>query len=316
MTEPSCLFSLPFEVRQIIWGYSLGDRIFEIGEPGDPDILPESDLRKAWVLNRKMPTIAHLCHESREFTKQQVLCESSGVNPDCVGDRRVCLKYNTTVHFNAPPNFKLLDQDARFDFADKLNGAIDVWDMGKQLSISADILHPFLRFHEALPREEQNLAQNLFIKLKELTVALHTVCIRATKQQARDMGVFGLGEEPAQLLDPFDRRVIRQYKTLWDQTIIQDVSAMKFFDTVFTSRFTFRVERWLSEIEAMYIKLKWINLPTMRPSATVVILNLGSNPEYRHRQETRQYLEEFPKLDLRIMFRLCPPAVTVDNVIT
>jgi hypothetical protein len=76
----------------MIWKYSLPDRIVELGEPADPDILSESGLRKARFLNPKMPAIAHLCHESREFAERQILPVPEGVVPECMRNMRVWLE--------------------------------------------------------------------------------------------------------------------------------------------------------------------------------------------------------------------------------
>jgi len=311
MSEPTRFFSLPPELRIIIWNYALPDRIIEFGEPCDPDILPERDLRNAWKLNRKQPTIAHLCHESREIAMRVIRVQAS-VDPDCMRDDRPWFKYSKTIHFNSP-DYELMNKLEQFSFEDNLIGSYEAGEMDKHLSISADLIHPFLRFHDICGIHDL-VVWHLFGKLKSCIIALQTVCIRATKQQVRDSGLFDLGEEPAQLIDPFNKETLRQYKVLWSHTrdMDKDISANKFFDTVETPRFNFRVERWLAEMEAMYIRTKWISPPFLIPPPSVVIAMLCHDPRHRHTPEVLQYLEEFPKLDLRIMFRLC----LVDPVIT
>jgi hypothetical protein len=67
-------------------------------------------------------------------------------------------------------------------------------------------------------------------------------------------------------------------------------------------------------MEALYMDFIWLVLPSLHPSAGLVTNTLRYSPRYRHNLEALQYLQELSKLDLGIMFRLCPPAV--DNVIT
>lgn len=313
MGKPTQFFSLPFEIREMIWTYAASTRIIEFGEPCEPDILPESDLRKAWLLNRRVATIAHVCQESRSIAMRE--CRIRGqepFDPDYLADDRCWLKTTEIIHFNAFDYPKLTEHE-RFELEDHLIGCYKATELGKMISFSADIIHPFIRFHRLFSTESL-VFWNSFLKHKECIISLHTVCIRATKEQTRALGLFGCGEEPAQLIDPFDKQAIQRFKELWILTQDEDVAATKFFDTIDTNRFKFRVERWLAQIEAQYISWEWTKPPFPTPNKQQIVQLLQSRPTYRHDPEVSLYLTEFPKLHLRIMFRLCPP--DVDKVIT
>lgn len=293
----------------MIWTYAAPLRIIEFGEPCEPDILPESDLRKAWLLNRRVPTIAHVCHEARSIAMKECRIRGQPFDPDYLEDDRCWLKTTEIIHFNAP-DYNHLPEHDRLELEGHLLGSHKAIELGKMVSFSADSIYPFIRFHRLFSTE--NLVYwNSFLKQKECIISLHTVCIRATKEQTRSLGLFGCGEEPAQLIDPFDKQAIQRFKELWILTQDQDVAATKFFDTIDTDRFNFRVERWLAQIEAQYM----MSLPPFPTQLIKHIVDLlRAYPSCRHEPEVRVYLTEFPKLHLRIMFRLCPP--DVDKVIT
>ncbi|KAJ5872797.1 uncharacterized protein N7529_005150 [Penicillium soppii] len=315
MSEPFRFFSLPFELREVIWELALPDQVIEFGEPCDPDI-PERDLKHAWVISRKLPTIAHLCHESRQIAMCPIKVPD-GIDPDCMRDERVWFENGKTIHFNSP-DWGHMNNLSRFMFMDNLIGSYEAAELSKNLSLSADLIHPFLPFHE-LCGIDDTVVWNLFIRLKGCIISLHTICVRATKKQARDTGLFGHGAEPVQLLDPFDMETLRKYETLWSQSYENrlDPAAKKFWEAVNepnTRKFTFRIERWLAETEAIYLKTTRPDEAPSGPPLQSVIDNLSRYPSVRHQAWARQYLENFPKLDLRIMFRLCPRGV--GNVIT
>lgn len=303
--------TLPAELRQLIWEFAVPARVVEIGEPCDPDILPEEDLRQAWILNRKYPAIAHVCWESRKialakFKLPKGLTLASG----CMTDARWWWKSTDIIHFNAPD---IMVDAQRYALEDALLDSLNVPILRKKVSISADVVHPFLRFRTRSDIQ-QSLVWEVLTSMKTCIISLHTVCIRATNEQARELGLFGNGDEPAQLIDPSDKAAIERFRQLWMNTK-QEVSSVKFFDTIDTERFTFRVERWLAEMAAEYIEFRWSHPPFPTPGPRVVTEALRRYPSQRHSPDTRQYLVEFPTLELRIMFRLCPPAV-VDPVIT
>ncbi|CDM34779.1 hypothetical protein DTO013E5_3307 [Penicillium roqueforti] len=303
--------TLPAELRELIWEFALPARVVEIGEPCDPDILPEEDLRRAWVLNRKYPTIAHVCLESRRIALAKFkLPKGVALAQDCMTDDRWWWKSTDIIHFNAP---EIVAPTQRCILEDNLLDLISVPILCKKVSISADIVHPFLRFRT---RSEipHSIVWEVLSSMETCIIALHTVCIRATNEQAQELGLFGNGDEPAQLIDPFDKAAIRRFRQLWMDTK-QEVSSVKFFDTIDTGRFTFRVERWLAEMSAEYIDFKSTDppFPTLGPRA--ISAGLRRFPAQRHNSDAKQYLVGFPNLHLRIMFRLCPPAV-VDPVIT
>ncbi|KAJ5945082.1 hypothetical protein N7516_005250 [Penicillium verrucosum] len=285
--------TLPAELRQLIWEFAVPGRVVEIGEPCDPDILPEEDLRQAWILNRKYPVIAHVCWESRQIALAKFkLPTGASVVPGCMTDARWWWKSTDIIHFNAP---EIITDAQRHRLEDDLLDLIKVPILCKKVSISADVVHPFCGFVTCI-------------------ISLHTVCIRATNEQARELGLFGNGDEPTQLIDPFDTTAIERFRILWMNTR-QEVSSVKFFSTIETGRFSFRVDRWLAEMSADYIDFKWTNPPFPTPGPQAITEGLRRYPLQRHDPSTRQYLVDMPTLELRIMFRLCPPAV-VDSVIT
>ncbi|CAI7608563.1 unnamed protein product [Penicillium glandicola] len=295
MARSAQFSTLPAELRQMIWQFALPARVVEIGEPCDPDIIPEQDLREAWILNRKYPAIAHVCWESRQIAFAKFnLPVGVTLAPDCMTDARWWWNSTEIIHFNAPPETIELRQRHRLE--DDLLDLMKVPILCKKVSISADVVHPFLRF-----RNWPDISESL-----TCIISLHTVCIRATKEQARELGLFGKGDEPAQLIDPFDREAIKRLRQLWMHTR-QEVSSVKFFDTIDTGRFTFRVERWLAEMSAEYINYRWTDPPFPTPGPQEIIASLRRYPDQRHNPDAKQYLVGFPALDLRIMFRLCPP---------
>ncbi|KAJ5954112.1 hypothetical protein N7501_008391 [Penicillium viridicatum] len=303
--------TLPAELRQLIWEFAVPGRVVEIGEPCDPDILPEEDLRKAWILNRKYPVIAHVCWESRQIALAKFkLPTGVSVAPDCMTDARWWWKSTDIIHFNAP---EIVIDAQRHRLEDELLDLIKVPILCKKVSISADVVHPFLRFRRR-PDIAKSLVWEVLCALKTCIISLHTVCIRATNEQARELGLFGNGDEPAQLIDPSDKAAIERFRQLWMNTK-QEVSSVKFFDTIDTRRFSFRVDRWLAEMSADYIDFKWTNPPFPTPGPQAITQGLRRDPFKRHDPNTKQYLVDMPTLELRIMFRLCPPAV-VDSAIT
>ncbi|KAG0158614.1 hypothetical protein PDIDSM_6129 [Penicillium digitatum] len=230
--------------------------------------------------------------------------------PDCLTDARWWWKSTDNIHFNAP---EIIAATQRRRLEDDLLDLIKVHILCKKVSISADVVHPFLLFRTRSDFS-QSLVWEVLISTKTCIISLHTVCIRATKEQARELGLFGNGDEPAQLIDPFDKTAIKRFRQLWTNTK-QEVSSVKFFDTINTERFTFRVERWLAEMAAEYIDFKWTNPPFPTPGPQFITEGLRRYPSQRHNPDTKQYLVEFPTLELRIMFRLCP-SEAVDPVIT
>ncbi|KXG50666.1 tRNA (C5-cytosine) methyltransferase, NCL1 [Penicillium griseofulvum] len=299
--------TLPAELRQMIWEFALPARVVEIGEPCDPDIIPEEDLRKAWILNRKHTAIAHVCWESRQIAlARSKPPKGVTIPPDCMTDIRWWWNSTDIVHFNAPP--EVIEARQRCRLVDNLLDLEKVPILSKKVSISADVVHPFLRFRNRSDMPK-SLIWEVLCSMETCIIALHTVCIRATNEQARELGLFGNGDEPAQLIDPFDKTAIQRFRQLWNNTK-QEVSSVKFFDTVDTGRFTFRVERWLAEMSAEYIDFKWTDPPFPTPAGPRNITALLRRyPDQRHSPDAKQYLVEFPTLELRIMFRLCPPAV-------
>ncbi|KAJ5245233.1 hypothetical protein N7489_005329 [Penicillium chrysogenum] len=303
--------TLPAELRLLVWEFALPARVVEIGEPSDPDILPEEDLRQAWILNRKYPAMAHVCRESRRIALAKFkLPRGVALAPDCMTDSRWWWNSTEIIHFNAP---EIISHLQRCRLEDDLLDLMKVPILCKKVSISADVVHPFLRFRNRsdIPK---SLVWEVISSMETCIISLHTVCIRATNEQARELGLFGNGDEPAQLIDPFDRAAITRFRRLWMETE-QEVSSVKFFETIDTDRFRFRVDRWLAEMSAEYIDFKWTNPPFPTPGPQIITELLRRYPDQRHNQDTKQYLAEFPTLDLRIMFRLCPPAA-VDHVIT
>ncbi|CAP93947.1 hypothetical protein E8E15_006389 [Penicillium rubens] len=303
--------TLPAELRLLVWEFALPARVVEIGEPSDPDILPEEDLRQAWILNRKYPAMAHVCRESRRIASAKFkLPRGVALAPDCMTDSRWWWNSTEIIHFNAP---EIISHLQRCRLEDDLLDLMKVPILCKKVSISADVVHPFLRFRNRsdIPK---SLVWEVISSMETCIISLHTVCIRATNEQARELGLFGNGDEPAQLIDPFDRAAITRFRRLWMETE-QEVSSVKFFETIDTDRFRFRVDRWLAEMSAEYIDFKWTNPPFPTPGPQIITELLRRYPDQRHNQDTKQYLAEFPTLDLRIMFRLCPPAA-VDHVIT
>ncbi|KAJ5515047.1 tRNA (C5-cytosine) methyltransferase NCL1 [Penicillium fimorum] len=298
--------TLPAELRLLIWEFALPARVVEMGEPCDPDIIPEEDLRQAWILNKKHPAIAYVCWESRQIAlAKSKLPRGVILAPDSITDARWWSKSTDIIHFNAPP--EIINAAQRCRLADGLLDLMKVPILRKMVSISADVVHPFLRFRNRsdLPR---SLVWEVICATKICIISLHTVCIRATVEQARELGLFGNGDEPAQLIDPFDKAAIQRFRQLWDNTK-KEVSSVKFFDTIDTGRFTFRVERWLAEMSAEYIHFKWTSPPFPTPNPRDITALLRRYPDQRRSPEAKQYLVGFPRLELRIMFRLCPPAL-------
>ncbi|KAJ5774793.1 hypothetical protein N7457_009689 [Penicillium paradoxum] len=305
--------TLPIELRLMIWEFAVPMRIIEVGEPCDPDIIPETDLRKAWLLNLKYPAIAHVCHESRQIALAKVkLPEQFLLAPDYLTDSRWWWKSTDVVHFNAPDTSKLANEE-RCRLQEDLLDLIKVPVLRKKVSISADLIHPFLRFR-GIPDIPISLVWDVIFSLDRCIIALHTVCIRATKEDAGKLGLFGNGEEPAQLIDPFDKPAIQRLRELWNNTK-KEVSAEKFFDTIDTKRFEFRVHRWVAEMAIEYIKFRWISPQGTNSGALHIIARLSQDPKQINAPDVQEYLVGCPILDLRILFRLCPPAV-VEPVMT
>ncbi|KAJ5036175.1 hypothetical protein NUH16_004043 [Penicillium rubens] len=235
--------------------------------------------------------MAHVCRESRRIASAKFkLPRGVALAPDCMTDSRWWWNSTEIIHFNAPEIISHLQRCRLED---------DLLDLMK-VPILSDI--------------PKSLVWEVISSMETCIISLHTVCIRATNEQARELGLFGNGDEPAQLIDPFDRAAITRFRRLWMETE-QEVSSVKFFETIDTDRFRFRVDRWLAEMSAEYIDFKWTNPPFPTPGPQIITELLRRYPDQRHNQDTKQYLAEFPTLDLRIMFRLCPPAA-VDHVIT
>ncbi|KAJ5549967.1 hypothetical protein N7461_004665 [Penicillium sp. DV-2018c] len=68
--------NLPAELRLKIWELATPARIIEVAEPSDPEIEPAEDLKKAWLLNRKVPPTAHVCFDSRTTLRQSPMSET------------------------------------------------------------------------------------------------------------------------------------------------------------------------------------------------------------------------------------------------
>lgn len=291
----------------MIWEFAVPARILEIGEPCDPDILPEKDLRTAWLLNCKLPAMAHVCRESRGIALAKLkLPDNSPISPNCSLDPKWWWYYVDIVHLNTPEDHMMTGEEREQVETDLLDMMM-LPDLGKQPSIMADIVHPFLRFRR-IPDIDSFLVWDVITSFERCIIALHTVCVRATKEDARKLGLFGNGEEPAQLIDPYDKTLINRFRVLWNDTV-KEISAEKFFDTIDTERFEFRVRRWRAEMAIKYIRYQWLSSPDPPQGARTAIELLNVHPKRIDSPEVQQYLAECPTLDMRILFRLCPPAV-------
>lgn len=317
MSEPFRFFSLPLEIREIIWKHAIPERIIEFGRPCDPDI-PEGDLRAAWVQNRIQPKVMHICGESREIARKVPDDSPARQYPDLqnhpiLRDARCWFESTKIVHFNAPDVDDMTMQET-IEMMDHLLNLPDIAAIaGKKVSLSADLFHPFIRFHRRTLIDEVARWMSIF-KLPAFIVALHTINIKATVEQAHSMGLFS--DEPAQLVDPFDMQAVQRYRELWELTegLNNDPAADKFFDTVDTKRFEFRVQRWLAEIEAFFILWKWGPDPWANWGPGEAIELLHGNPAAREDPQVREFMRGLPNMDLRIMFRLCPPEGWRSNV--
>jgi hypothetical protein len=309
---------LPDELKLKIWEFAVPARIVEVAEPCDPDILPEEDLRKAWLLNRKYPTMAHVCYDARNLALAKTELAGNTFEPDML-DPRWWWKTTEIIHFNCPEEFPFQSKKTR-EIEERLIDLTVAPLLGKKVSFSADVLHPFLRFrHCPIPRI---LIWDVFTSLESCIVSLRTILIRATNEQARARGLFGNGEEPAKLVDPFDDALIDRYRALWNDTEHNedtDRSATSFFESIGTPSFHFRTERWFSEVAIKFLEYKYIESESAVPPPGLldVLVKLSHWPRFRHDPEAQEFLDAFPVIELRIMFRLCPPArADVEHVIT
>ncbi|CAG7976481.1 unnamed protein product [Penicillium salamii] len=309
MSEQFRFFSLPLEIREMIWTYAVPDRIVEVGQPGDPDALPPSDLKKAWIQNHKPPTVALICKESRD-----IAMKSSGAPrgefTSFAKDYQYWLKSTKTIHFNTEDESEMgMPMNLRLE--NDMLDMLKVVHRGKELSISADLIQPFIRFHNA--SSCSGLMQHvLFDERVACTIALQTVMIKATHAQARRFGLFGGGDEAAQLVDPEDDETLNKFKDLWILSDgSHDMTAAKFFETVGGPRFDFRIKRWRAELAIKFIqwslRFNPFGAPQLTHNAAQAIQWLRQNFDLRQNHAVQELLDDFPEFKLRIMFRLCPP---------
>ncbi|CAG8923966.1 unnamed protein product [Penicillium salamii] len=309
MSETFHFFSLPLEIREMIWAYAVPDRIVEVGRPSDPDVMPPSDLKKAWVQNRKPPTVALICKESRD-----IAMKSSGIPrgefTSFAKDYQYWLQSTTTIHFNAEDDIeRTTPMDRRLD--NDLVDMLQVVQRGKELSLSADLVHPFIRFHHVSCCSPL-VRHALFDGRVACTVVLQTVMIKATHAQARRFGLFGGGDEAAQLVDLEDEETINKLKDLWILSDgSHDMTASKFFETVGGPRYNFRVKRWRAELAIKFVEWSLRHHPSGTPiltnTAVQAISWLHHNFDLGQNSAVQDLLDDFPQFKLRIMFRLCPP---------
>ncbi|KAJ5332837.1 hypothetical protein MYU51_008977 [Penicillium brevicompactum] len=274
MSEPFRFFSLPFEIRAIIWKHAVPQRIVEFGQPNDPDI-PIGDLKRSWALNRAPPNVAQICKESRDVALKMVhgmkydVGRLQSSDNGSLQDIRCWLESTKILHFNAPD--ENVTQEEQRKLVERLMSLSEAAYFDKKVSVSADIFHPFIRFHRRTEMDDDVRWGSIF-RLSEFIVSLHTVSIKATKEQARSMGLFS--DEPAQLVNPFDLQAIKRYRDLWELTQDSDPTAQKFFDTVNTNRFNFRVHRWMAEMETHFIVWRYNPNPFSNSGAGQAMLML------------------------------------------
>ncbi|KAJ5542238.1 hypothetical protein N7535_004661 [Penicillium sp. DV-2018c] len=294
---------LPPELKLLIWEFAVPARIVEVAEPSDPDINTK-DLRRAWLLNCKVPATAHVCSDSRKFTTAKLDlgdCQVDWLDP------RWLWKSTEVIHFNCPDQSSY-DSNGKREIQERLRDLGVASLLGKKVSLSADLLHPFMRFHHCpIPRR----VWELLATLDSCIISIGTILIRASKEQARARGLFGDGEEPVELIDPFDDALINQYKSLWKDTEhspeTTDTAALLLFDFICIDRISFRdrTERWLAEVADKYLFYR--SFESTFPLLRAVVAKLTRRPSAVHDPEVQALLEGMPVMDLRIMFRLCPP---------
>ncbi|KAJ5563555.1 hypothetical protein N7535_008719 [Penicillium sp. DV-2018c] len=300
--------NLPAELQLKIWELATPARIVEVAEPGDPEVEPAEDLKKAWLLNRKVPPTAHVCFDSRSITTAKPNLGDSPVDTSKL-DPRWLWKSTAIIHFNCPKELPK-DSNGTREINERLRDMRLVPLLGKKVSLSADLLHPFMR-DDCCPIDWKNIWDS-FVTLGFCFVSLRTILIRATKEQARERGLFGGGEEPAKLVDLFDDDLIDQYRALWMDTQNHgpnEMSATAFFQALGTKRFRYRIDRWFAGVAVNYLQYQFLvsTFTAQPPALRVVFAQLVRNPASRHSPRMRERLKGLPVIEMRIMFRLCPP---------
>jgi hypothetical protein len=306
MSEFSRFPLLPKELRDMIWDFACPELIVEFGEPSDRGV-PVIDLRKAWVASRRPLAIAQACHESRAYVLRESVDREGKSYIDELRDKRCRLRITKVIHFNSPV-YSQMNRRTRFNVEDNLIGTSKALELGKMVSLHADLIHPFIHWR-GLCDMDHHLLWDAFCKLKQCIITIHTICIRATKEQAAHFGAFDGGEEPTKLVDAYDGSTMQPFRQLWYFAKDQDVSwcSARFFEMLDTPRFNFRIARWLAELEARFVQFAWEGPPYPIEHPQVAISMLLANPKNRSDPIVKAYLENMPKLKLCVMFRLVPP---------
>ncbi|KAJ5551698.1 hypothetical protein N7461_006396 [Penicillium sp. DV-2018c] len=303
---------LPAELRLQIWEHAVPAQIVEIGEPGDPDIVPWEDLKKAWLFNRKCPTTAHVCIDSRNITRAgSDLRRCQGVSLRNVNPRWLW-RSTETIHINCPEKYQHDSKEARKICDDLLQLHVAPL-LGKKVSFNADIIHPFEDSRDRCPIPERFVWQGLTCSgLKSCTVALRTIVIRATVEKARARGLFDHGGVAATLVDPTDIALLERYRAFWTNTEVDENMKGRgnyFFKSVATERFRLRMETWHKTVAIKFLTDKYYETSFPRPPGLdAVMQELCVNGSYRHHPDAQKYFAGLPAMDLKLMFRLCPPA--------
>lgn len=205
-----------------------------------------------------------------------------------------------------------------------------LWAAAKDIavSITADLVHGFdAPFRLEWARKDFDLLE----RRKDYLVTLKMVNLHVDMDQAAHSGLFGrLAEERVKLVDPADKETIQKYHQLWAAGPREDREPATFFELALsTESFQDRIEKWSDEVDAMWLRHKWVRAqdenfaniedheqiwldPRRDESGEPVGVLAGPPgfhiPRYFPNKDhpwVRKVLEDMPRFSLMIMFRLC-----------
>ncbi|KAJ6094032.1 hypothetical protein N7467_002877 [Penicillium canescens] len=185
-----------------------------------------------------------------------------------------------------------------------INNLLDlqtVISLKKKVSLSSNLLRPFLQFRRILS-VDRDMVWAIFSDITECIITLQS-------EHAQSLGLFGNGEGTVQFVDPFDRAAVLQYQEPWKRTVDEDTESVADFllRVENVRRYRFQVRRWLAEMLMAYIGFNWM----LREEATnphlpglqTALRMLYEDPANRLDPVVQQYLAKFPKVHVRVLFR-------------
>jgi hypothetical protein len=250
---------LPLELRRLIWRHCLPHRIAEEDTPNF--LLGGNELRQACQADRithpsaQPPAIAFVNSESHQVTLEEGrwlgLQETTSLESIWVQPRRDVLHLNwTRLRYNVWGN------------ADDPSSpiAMFLWraeELGMQLSVVAEIIHPFslkalldgtdgadgadasnspwLLYHDGRNNDVADIAYCAESQSR-LDITMAAVSLHIPREAALRSGLFGLlGDAPVQMVDVGDEARLREFQALFREHALEKEPAVQTLFEAFTS---------------------------------------------------------------------------------